>query len=139
MVSDDDIYPPDSSPQPSGGALPPPGFSWQCPYCGTVRAVEDPASFDMCPACGYEVTPEILWAYRVVPRLKPNPRPVPPPPPPPPHPKPPRRRPDPSPFPPTPPSPPKKASGCVAKAWGCWLKLFWWWLAFQTFNALFCD
>ena len=86
-------------PQPSGGgALPPPGFSWQCPECGAVHVVEDPDSFDMCPACGYEVTSEELWAHRVIP--KPHPKPLP------------KPQPEPKPIPPpNPPSPPTSDTG----------------------------
>ena len=146
----------DESQSPDGVVLPPPGFSWQCPECGSVHVIDDPASFDMCPACGYEVTPEDLVAYRVIPKPKPKPRPRPPrPAPPSPPPRPPRPVPPPSPpfspppprprpprpeTPPEPPSPPpeKEEKSCSEKVWGCLGTLFWWWLALQIFNWLLC-
>lgn len=127
-------------PQPSGGgALPTPGFSWECPECGAVHVVEDPDSFDMCPACGCEATPEILWAYRVVPQPKPRPKPRPAPPPEPPV-------PSPEPPPPQPEKPEDKKSedneGCDSDTViGCLVLIFLLWLAWKAvvfvYNFLF--
>lgn len=127
-------------PQPSGGgALPTPGFSWECPECGAVHVVEDPDSFDMCPACGCEATPEILWAYRVVPQPKPRPKPRPAPPPEPPV-------PSPEPPPPQPEKPEDKKSedneGCDSDTViGCLALIFLLWLAWKAvvfvYNFLF--